>query len=93
MSVDVGELLIVIPIPLCLKSIAEWLSGDRSREIGWSTTSNNNLIYHTVGLQDPAIFNEINAQADWGTLYYAMKSVSGTDTICISPLIDDDLGW
>jgi hypothetical protein len=67
-----------------LKDIAEWLSGDRSQQIGWSTTSNNNLIYHTVGLQNPAVFNEIDTQADWGTLYYAMKSVSDTGTICIS---------
>ena len=95
MSVDVGGLLrvIVIPVPLYLDIIAEWLSGDRSQEIRWSPTSDKNLIYHTIGLQDPADFNEIDTQADWGTLYYAMKSVGVTDTICISSLIDDDLGW
>ncbi|KAF8273635.1 hypothetical protein EI94DRAFT_1795045 [Lactarius quietus] len=53
----------------------QWLSGDQSQEIEWSTTSNKNLIYHMVGLQNPAVFNEIDTQADWGTLYYAMKSV------------------
>jgi hypothetical protein len=84
---------ILSSLPLCLNSIAEWLSGDRSQEIGWSTTSNKDLIYHTVGLQDPAVFSEINTQADWGTLYYAMKSVRDTDTIYISPLIHDDIGW
>ena len=65
----------------------EWLSGDRTQEIEWNTTSNINATYHTVELQNPAVFNEINSQADWGTLYYAMKSVSGSDTICISLLI------
>ncbi|KAN0141387.1 DUF1793 domain containing protein [Lactarius tabidus] len=53
----------------------QWLSGDPSQEIEWSTTSNDNVIYHTAELQNPAVFNEINTQADWGTLYYAMKSV------------------
>ena len=93
MLADVGKVHIVQPIPLCLKTIAEWLSGDRSQVIEWSTTSNNNLIYHTAGLQNPSVFNEIDTQADWGTLYYAMKSVSVNDTIFISLLIVDDLGW
>ena len=93
MSADVGEVLIVKPILLCLKIIAEWLSGDRSQEIEWGTTSDKNIIYHTVGLQTPAIFNEIDTQADWGTLYYAMKSVSVNGTIYMSLLILDDLGW
>ncbi|KAF8263272.1 hypothetical protein EI94DRAFT_1704113 [Lactarius quietus] len=53
----------------------QWLSGDRSQEIEWSTTSNNGIIYHMVELQNPAVFSEIDTQADWGTLYYAMKSV------------------
>ncbi|KAI9464134.1 hypothetical protein BJY52DRAFT_1114957 [Lactarius psammicola] len=52
----------------------EWLSGDKGQEISWRTTSNDNVIYHEVGLKNPALFNEINTQAEWGTLYYAMKS-------------------
>lgn len=91
--VDVGEIRFVIPIPVCLKVITEWLSGDRSQEIEWGTTSNNELIYHSVELQNPAVFNEIDNQADWGTLYYAMKSVSVNHAICISQLTVDDLGW
>ncbi|KAI9434461.1 hypothetical protein H4582DRAFT_779038 [Lactarius indigo] len=53
---------------------AEWLSADRSQEVVWSTTTNNDVIYHTVKLQSPAVFNEISTQAEWGTLHYAMKS-------------------
>ena len=88
---EVGE--VVVPTPSCLKIIAEWLSGDKTQSIAWSTISNNDVIYHTAGLRNPAVFNEINNQAEWGTLYYAMKSVSGNDAICILLLIVDDLGW
>ena len=92
MSVEVGEVLIVMPFGLS-QTITEWLSGDRSQEIEWSTTSDKNLIYHKVELQNPATFNEINSQADWGTLYYAMGNVSVNGTVYISLVIVDDLGW
>ena len=72
---EVGE-LIIVPVLLCLNIVAEWLSGDRSQPISWSTTNNSELIYHSVGLENPAEFTENNNQAEWGTLYYAMKSVS-----------------
>ncbi|KAH8997908.1 hypothetical protein EDB92DRAFT_1305914 [Lactarius akahatsu] len=52
----------------------EWLSADRSREIRWSTTAINNVIYHMAQLKNPAVFNEIGTQAEWGTLYYAIGS-------------------
>jgi len=54
----------------------EWMSGDRSQYIQWNVTSNTDVIYHTVTLQDPTLFSEVGAQAEWGTLYYAMKTVS-----------------
>ena len=45
--------------------------------IQWSsTTSNSNVIYHSVFLQTPIDFEEISNQAEWGTLYYAMEAVS-----------------
>ena len=77
----------------CVKIITEWLSGDSSQDIQWSTTSNTNLIYHMVELQNQAVFSEINSQAEWGTLYYAMRNVSGNGTVCILLLIFDDIGW
>ncbi|KAH8997909.1 hypothetical protein EDB92DRAFT_1792338 [Lactarius akahatsu] len=52
----------------------EWLSADRSQEIRWSTTAIKNVIYHMAQLKNPAVFNEIGTQAEWGTLYYAMGS-------------------
>ncbi|KAH9990995.1 hypothetical protein BJV74DRAFT_977866 [Russula compacta] len=52
----------------------EWNSGDRNQVIQWSTTANSEVIYHSVKLQTQATFNEITNQAEWGTLYYAMKA-------------------
>jgi hypothetical protein len=39
-------------------------------------TSNTDVIYHAVSLRNPTVFGEVDVQAEWGTLYYAMKSVS-----------------
>ena len=58
----------------------------------WSTTSVSNVVYHTVRLQNPVVFNEIGSMAEWGSVYYAMKSVSGNGVIYISSLIVSDLG-
>jgi hypothetical protein len=55
--------------------VTEWNSGDRSKAIVWNSTSNANVIFHIVTLGTPAVFTEIVNQADWGTLYYAMKAV------------------
>ncbi|KAF8497612.1 hypothetical protein F5888DRAFT_1923669 [Russula emetica] len=52
----------------------EWNSGDRSQTILWSSTSNADVIFHSVSLQTPAVFTEIINQAEWGNLYYAMKA-------------------
>jgi len=60
---------------LFLSLVTEWNSGDRTQTIVWNTTSNANVIFHYVTLQTLAVFTEITNQADWGTLYYAMKAV------------------
>ncbi|KAH9063193.1 hypothetical protein EDB87DRAFT_1558504 [Lactarius vividus] len=54
----------------------EWNSGDRSHVIRWSATSTNDVVYHTVNLQNPVVFDEIRNQAEWGSAYYAMKSTN-----------------
>ncbi|KAH9028323.1 hypothetical protein EDB84DRAFT_1272333 [Lactarius hengduanensis] len=53
---------------------AEWMSANRSQVIVWNTTTTSEVVYHSVTLQNPAVFNEIATQPEWGTLYYAMKS-------------------
>ncbi|KAH9063198.1 hypothetical protein EDB87DRAFT_1681625 [Lactarius vividus] len=55
----------------------EWNSGDRGQMLRWSTTSTSDVVYHTVNLQNPAVFSEINNMAEWGSFYYAMKSANG----------------
>jgi hypothetical protein len=53
---------------------AEWLSADRTQPLVWSTTANNDVVYLKAQLQNPALFNEIATQPEWGTLYHGMKS-------------------
>ena len=59
-----------------LSCVTEWNSGDRNQVIVWSATSNADVIFHSVRLQASAVFTEIIDQAEWGTLYYAMQTVS-----------------
>ena len=54
----------------------EWSSGDRTKMILWSPSSNTDIVFHTVTLNTQAPFTEIIDQAEWGTLYYAMLAVS-----------------
>ena len=61
--------------PLFLNLVTEWNSGDRSQTILWSPTSDADVVYHRVTLKTPVPFTEIINQAEWGTLYYAMKAV------------------
>ena len=56
--------------------VTEWLSGDRTQKILWSTTSNPDVVLHSVTLQTQAIYTEILDQPEWGTLYFATPGVS-----------------
>jgi hypothetical protein len=74
---SLGVRQIVLRIMSRLANItAEWASGDRTQYIQWNVTSNTNVIYHSVALWNPTEFGEVGVQAAWGTMYYAMKSVS-----------------
>ncbi|KAI0744211.1 hypothetical protein C8Q80DRAFT_1220875 [Daedaleopsis nitida] len=67
---------------------AEWLSGDRTSNVKWTTQSTGSSIIHEIELQTPQANKEINHQASDGKMYHAMASVSGqtwqidTDTTC-----------
>jgi hypothetical protein len=68
---------IILPGASCFLSfVAEWNAGDRGQPFQWRATSNSDVIYHSARLQTQAVFNEVNSQAEWGTLYYATKAVS-----------------
>ena len=56
--------------------VTEWNSGDRTQTILWTTTPNNDIVFHSVTLQTQVEFKEVIDQAEWGTLYYAMQAVS-----------------
>jgi hypothetical protein len=62
--------------PFCLSFITEWNSGDGTRAIMGSTTSNPDVVFHSVTLQRQTTFNEVNDKAEWGTLYYVVQAVS-----------------
>jgi Domain of unknown function (DUF5127) len=75
MSAEVRPIVLRSPSSL-LSFVAEWNSGDRTQKIQWRSTFNSDVIFHSVTLQSLATFTEILDQAEWGTLYYAMKAVS-----------------
>ncbi|PCH43422.1 DUF1793-domain-containing protein [Wolfiporia cocos MD-104 SS10] len=56
---------------------ADWLSGNLSALVEWSTTTSQQSLYHEASLQSPAPFVEINGQAEDGSVFYAMSEVSG----------------
>ena len=56
--------------------VAEWNSGDRSQTILWTENPKLDVVFHSVNLQSPEKFTEVINQAEWGTFYYAMLSVS-----------------
>ena len=74
MSAEVRAFVLRSPL-LCLSFFTEWNSGDRTQKILWNSTSNADVIFHRVTLQTQTVFTEVTDQAEWGTLYYAMKAV------------------
>ncbi|KAF8885607.1 hypothetical protein BD779DRAFT_664453 [Infundibulicybe gibba] len=53
---------------------AEWVSGDRDTNVTWSTTPNNDLVYHQAQRASPRPMDEIKDQAEDATVYYAMAN-------------------
>ncbi|KAL0949421.1 hypothetical protein HGRIS_009482 [Hohenbuehelia grisea] len=56
---------------------AEWVSGDNSLGVNWSTTTGSTLV-HQVQLQNPARYTEINDHTQYGSAYYATTNRAGT---------------
>jgi len=75
-QMSVGVRAVVLrSLSLLLSLVAEWNSGDRSQKILWNATSHADVIFHRVTLQTQVNFMEVSDQAEWGSLYYAMKAV------------------
>ncbi|CCM05442.1 uncharacterized protein FIBRA_07661 [Fibroporia radiculosa] len=51
---------------------AEWLSGNRTAIVNWSTTLTDQIIYHEIELTSPTPFEELQNQANDGVAYYSM---------------------
>ncbi|KAF8883843.1 hypothetical protein BD779DRAFT_1674373 [Infundibulicybe gibba] len=67
---------------------AEWASGDNGTRVTWSTTPEDNFVFHQVQRASPEPMQEINDQAEDATVYYAMANgpnmtwqTGGADTL------------
>ena len=59
----------------------EWVSGNRSANVQWSTTPKNTgtSLFHQIELQSPTAFTEVSDQAQDSTVYYGIPiSVSAS---------------
>jgi hypothetical protein len=87
-SAQVTSIHIIVVSTLIVSNllVAEWLSAfwNQPELVVWSTVANNDVISLTAQLQSPAVFNEFFDLPEWGTLYHAMKSVSGSSVIRFS---------
>jgi hypothetical protein len=91
---DINGSAKVVPLslhsPLTLAAV--WISGDDNdfMPLYCNSTSNSNLIYHTIRVWEPDLGSEVGNDSETGTLYFAAKAVSDDDS-SISLLIAD--GW
>jgi len=85
-SAQVGE-VVVVPTLLCLRIVAEWVSGNKSQVILWTGIGDNSVIGHTVRRQNPTLSDEVSTDTEWGTLHHFMETVSGGGPVFILPLI------
>jgi len=80
-SID-GSAKIVLRSPYCPLTVAtEWLSGydnqsSSSTDQYWRYISIPEVQYHLLSNSEQVTFGEVFDQAEWGTLYFAMKNVS-----------------
>ncbi|KAJ7503731.1 hypothetical protein B0H11DRAFT_2170697 [Mycena galericulata] len=56
---------------------AEWVSGSDNWNVQWETTTTD-ILSHQVSLTSPAPFEEINDQAQYGSIYYSILNTKGT---------------
>ena len=89
--VEVRTTILRSPLRL-LSFVTEWISGDRTQKILWNTTFDSFAIYHNVTLQTLAIYTEVLDQPEWGTLYFATKSVSFMAFYFLFHLTVNDVG-
>ncbi|KZV70717.1 hypothetical protein PENSPDRAFT_607034 [Peniophora sp. CONT] len=57
---------------------AEWVTGDRTQSVKWSTNTSDSAIIHSVFAADQLPYREVGAQAAWGSIYYASPRTPNT---------------
>ncbi|KAG6830826.1 hypothetical protein H0H92_014478 [Tricholoma furcatifolium] len=58
---------------------AEWVSGDISLEVNWSTSADSDVITHQVQLETQMQYSEVNELTQYGSAYYSTpNTVSAT---------------
>ncbi|KAM5534566.1 hypothetical protein V8D89_011770 [Ganoderma adspersum] len=72
------------PVQVYSDISAEWVSGDRSSNVQWSTESTAKSSYHKIQLQNPQNDTEIVDQAQDGTVYYAISTIDAPEPIFLS---------
>jgi len=77
---------------LCLRIVAEWVSGNQSQSIWWMGIDDGSVIGHMVRRQNPTLSDEVSENTEWGVLYHFTETVSGSGAVCILPLMVGDLG-
>ncbi|VDC04721.1 unnamed protein product [Peniophora sp. CBMAI 1063] len=56
---------------------AEWVSGNHSQEVIWSTnTTDTAIVYHSVYAANQLLYQEVGAQSAWGAIHYAASRTS-----------------
>jgi len=86
--------VVLLSLYYSLTVAAVWISGDNivnnlPMPVYCNSTSNSNIIYHAIRFREPDLGSENGNET--GTLYYAMKAVSG-DNSSISLLTVDGIG-
>ncbi|KAJ7129526.1 DUF1793-domain-containing protein [Mycena epipterygia] len=56
---------------------AEWVSGDNSLTVNWSSTTTGSVLTHQVQLENPTVFAEINDHTQYGSAFYSTSNTVG----------------
>ncbi|KAJ7044481.1 DUF1793-domain-containing protein [Mycena alexandri] len=58
---------------------AEWVSGDNTLTVNWTSTTTGSILTHQVQLENPSVFAEINDHTQYGSAFYSTpNTVSAT---------------
>ncbi|KAJ7781099.1 hypothetical protein B0H16DRAFT_1710344 [Mycena metata] len=56
---------------------AEWVSGDNTLTVNWTSTTTGSILTHQVQLENPTVFGEINDHTQYGSTFYSTPNAVG----------------